>query len=299
MQLTLLKYDNIKDFILYPSKKRIPETFSLIFSCKGLNTDYTFKSTCFGCLFCVLNDEQQLKTKYINHFKNYDLCNFKDRYFKGNLVSPIKSHTSLKNPYSNIEKFTSTKETTHIQPWSAGILNCTSSQSCRVGREINIPNTDYNRDGRLDIAAITDSYLLAIEAKISLKDALIDERFIEQFDKYNKEIKDIITEKGYKYNLLLLIGDKETDLLPPSHIECSSNIGDMSSRFYNILDTYGIKFISANALLGLSFNHLLSKDPIFAWDNFIPRIFEDENCVGIVSAGKIVKINNSYEVKPC
>ena len=137
-----------------------------------------------------------------------------------------------------------------------------------------------------------NGYLLAIETKTTLDDALADERFIEQYEKYTVEIEKSIQN----YTYLTLIGGKESDLLPPDNKYCTGRIGDKTARFYKKIVKNGIKFISANAILCISSKFLCGNDK-FACDKILPEIFSDVNCIGLLSCGKIMKDNNKYYIE--
>lgn len=285
------KYKDIYDFVALNPKSKVEQEYTILFKCNGLDEVskgiYSFNNKCFGCLFCLINNND-LTESFYKHFSYKVLDEKINALFKGNIITPLNAHTALKNQYKNLEYFTKVAETENIQPWAAGILNSTCSKVCRIGMEINVPNEEYDRDGRLDICAITDNYLLVIESKVSLEEALKDERFIEQNYKYLSEIAKASSTRTLDYDLIILIGGKETDLLPPDHPQCSSIIGAQSLRFYKILDDYGIRFISANALWGLALKYLRHGNK-YAWDIIIPNIFKDDSCVGFTTAGKIVK----------
>src|SRR5690625_7545852 len=87
-----------------------------------------------------------------------------------------------------------------------------------------------------------------LENKINLEETLNDERFISQFEKYTGVINDAVSEKNIPFDLLLMIGGEETDLLFSEHPKCTSNVGNMSERFYDFLLDYDINFIYAYAL---------------------------------------------------
>lgn len=136
---------------------------------------------------------------------------------------------------------------------------------------------------------ITD--LLTLESKISLDDALKDERFIEQQAKYTVEIEKSISD----YIYITLFGGKETDLLPTDHKECTSKIGGKSDRFYSMVNDYGIRFISANAIW-LMCCKFICEGESYSWDEFLTKVFDDPKCVGLISAGKIIKTTTGYEI---
>jgi hypothetical protein len=98
------------------------------------------------------------------------------------------------------------------------------------------------------------------------------------------------------FNLLLIIGGDESDLLPPSDPRCTSRSGNMSKRFFSLLLKYNIRFISSTALWGLALKQMTTRNVDYCWDSFIPDIFEDHSCFGLITAGKIVLEENVFKV---
>ena len=288
------KYKNIDDFVNERAKSKKNEQFTIIHKCQGAKVDgwaCDFNYNCFGCLFCALYSDECLQA-----FKDFRGYNFikdaSEAAFKLKPIASPKTIQGLKHPYGSLEKFTGIDETTNIQPWAAGLLGVMSSEESRVSMEIPVFNTDYDRNGRLDIGVMAGDKFLAIEAKISLDDALKDERFIEQNVKYTVEIE----KSTQNYTYLTLFGGKETDLFPPSSEYSTGVIGDKSKRFYEMIDKNGIQFITANALWCLCCRYL-EKGVSYCWDNMILDIFSSPKCIGLCSAGKIIKDDNGYSIE--
>lgn len=288
------KYKNIDDFINDRAKSKKNEQYTIIHKCKGakiVGQACEFNDNCFGCLFCALYNEDCLQA-FKEHRGQDFIENASEAAFKLKPIAGPKTIQGLKHPYMSLEKFTGVDETTNIQPWAAGLLGVMSSDESRVSMEIPVFNTDYDRNGRLDIGIMVDDYFLAIESKISLDDALKDERFIEQHVKYTVEIE----KCTHNYTYLTLFGGKETDLFPPNSEYCTGKIGDKSKRFYEMIGKNEILFITANALWCLCCKYL-EEGSSYCWNNIIIDIFSDPECVGLCSAGKIVKANDDYYIE--
>ncbi len=129
---------------------------------------------------------------------------------------------------------------------------------------------------------------LFVEAKTTLSDAMADERFVEQFTKYTPAIERNLFLDTSKYSLLLLIGGRETDIYPETNRNCTGKTGNLSSRFYNLVlqSETKIPFITATALWLLSIHYLSNNN--FSVNQFLIQLFSDNNCYGLVSAGKII-----------
>lgn len=278
------KYKSLESFFSNTPKSNNYEKYTIIHKCKGLdlNENLTFNNNCFKCLFCICNPDMVAKFNSVTSNDNY-LEKISKTIFK---LTPIKSPSvdrGVNQPYKSLESFTAVAETSNIQPWAAGLLSCSCTKGCRVTMELPVFNDKYDRNGRLDIGVLANNIFIAIESKTSLDDALKDERFIEQHAKYTNEIKKYTN----KYIYLTLIGGKETDLYPINNKYCTGNIGDKSKRFYEMIIQNNIKFISANALWGLYIKYIMDKNQVC--EKIIYDIFSDKNCIGLVSAGKIMR----------
>lgn len=287
------KYKDIDSFVKNNPKTKKDEDYTILFKCNGLNyQNGTFTNKCFGCLFCALYDPEMLN-KFNNFWGADFIKEYADKSFTGTPVVLPNAKLSIKNPIKNLELFTGVDETTNIQPWASGLVNYMCTKSNRISMEVPVFNMDYNRNGRLDICSITDTDLLTMESKISLDDALKDERFIEQRYKYTIEIE----KSTSNYTYLTLFGGKETDLFPISSPYCSGIIGGKSERFYSIVIKNEIPFISATSLWSLCCRYLTYGND-YAWDVFLKDTFSDPNCIGLLSAGKVINSNGQISIIP-
>lgn len=277
-------YRSLHDFIENVPAKKKPVPYSIGLRCKGYHMDTKeFSDTCFCCLFCAMGDDS-IKNLLFTHWKTAQLSVWLQSAFLGNLVTLPAASRQLKNPYKNLEAFTAVSETEHIQKWAAGLIRYMCSEKSRIGLEIPVPNLTYRRDGRLDICSITDSQLLVLECKTTLEDALKDERFIEQQEKYTKEI----LKFHLPFTYLTLIGGREAMLLPEQHPGCLSREGNKALRFYQLVTKHRIRFLSANALWCLALGYLLHGSA-FGWDRLLTGIFKDPGCIGLLSCGKVME----------
>lgn len=287
------KYKNVDDFIFDRPKSKKSEKYTIVHKCQGLDMKTnTLTDHCFACLFCGANSKTQLDELLCLRSADFIAKNA-ELSFKEKPVSGPKPVKGLRHPYSSFEAFTGVDETSNIQPWAAGLLDVMSSAPGRVSMEIPIFNNAYDRNGRLDIGVMVNGHFLAIESKISLDDALKDERFIEQHIKYTVEIEK--STKDYVY--LTLFGGKETDMFPPENPYCTGKIGDKTQRFYDVICDNQIQFITANALWCLCCKYL-EFGKRYCWDKFLRDIFSDSECIGLLSAGKVIKTSDGYSVVP-
>lgn len=287
------KYKDIDSFVNNDPKTKKDEDYSILFRCNGL--DYqtnSFTSKCFGCLFCFF-DNPLISHKFEAYWGNDFINEYAHKSFSGNPILLPNAKQSIKNPIKNLEFFTGVDETTNIQPWASGLLNHMCTKSNRISMEVPVFNMDYDRNGRLDICSMTDIDLIVMESKISLDNALKDERFIEQRYKYTIEIAKSMSN----YTYLTLFGGKETDLFPSSSPFCSGKIGGKSDRFYSIVIDNTIPFISATALWCLCCRFLVFGNS-YAWDVFLKETFSTPDCIGLLSAGKVMNSNGSISIVP-
>lgn len=293
MIYTYRKYKGINEFINNISSSKKDEEFTILHKCNGYDLKKEkYKDDCFGCLFCINNSKQ------LDNFLEYRGKDFIKKIantaFRGELVPQPSIIKGIRHKYRSLEQFTETDETTNIQPWAAALLSNISQGDNRIGMEIPVFNTAYDRNGRLDIGIISEGQFLVLETKNCLNDALNDERFVEQQEKYTSEIQKYTNN----YLYLTFLGGCETDLLPFDNKYCTSNIGDGSKRFYNLLLQNRIRFMSANALLCLVCKYI-EFGQNYSWNNFLFKTFNTLNsCLGLLSAGAVTYENNKFIIKP-
>lgn len=286
------KYKDVSSFVSNIPKSKRSEEFTIVNKCNGVNFDETlaFNGKCFGCLLCALDNKEENRA-FFDYWNKAYLQSVSDNVFQGNPIDLPKAKLLIRNVNYNLEAFSSYDETSNIQPWATAILYMTCSADCRISMEVPVFNLAYDRNGRLDICCVTSNHLITMESKTSLDDALRDERFVEQRYKYVQEIEKAI--KNYTY--LTLIGGKETDFYPDTHSHCSGKIGNKSFRFYSMIKSNNIKFISVSALWGMACKCILGNKN-FCWDKFLVDVFSDKNCVGLLSAGKVVYVDGEYHI---
>ena len=116
---------------------------------------------------------------------------------------------------------------------------------------------------------------------------MIDEgRYESQMLAYHDELaKECPSDTTY--NLFLLIGDKETDLLPPEHPSNTADI-NKSRLFYNSLETRGIFFVSANSLLALGLMKMFVSCEQYNLE-MLEKLINNKNFLGLLSSGVVTK----------
>lgn len=274
------KYKNIKDFV--ENIPGISIDYTILHECHGLNqSTLEFTNRCFGCAFCFLKNKP-LYDKFITSFGSDFIKSLAYKFFSGNIIALPNARCLINNQYKNLADFTATKETRHIQPWAAGLIQHCVSHPNNLTMELPVDNLNYDRSGRIDICIKNANGLLAFETKTCLDDMLSDQRFIEQYAKYTQEIQKYTD----RYCYLTLIGGKETDLLPTSFGECTSLIGRKSDVFYKLLVENRLQFISVPALFGLCCK-FIEQGSKFSLEKVLFQIFNDNENIGLTSAGII------------
>jgi len=264
---------------------------------------------CIACLLCFSSNKTLEKSyEKVDKITNQIFPNFYEikkiieetDIFNGNIINLPRFGGNNRN-IKSFSDFTSKKETTHISLWGCSILNFLSSDSqSRIGKEIEILKMDNPRDGRLDVCVLSGNKVIICESKVSLDSLLTENRYRLQLPSYKKECKRILDEFNLKFKtnkklqIFLLTGGEETDLFPPTHSLCTSNVGNKSTRFYKELVEHEIKFISANALWIMMLRSLI-KNRRLCWDILFDKIF-DEKTLGLLTAGKVEFIKGRYEV---
>jgi len=286
------KYDTVSDFILKSCKYR-NENISLVMEvCKAVKQDGSINNKCFYCNFCYFTD---LITTYSAKFEEIKINFASNTFFKNKIITVPNAKFYLNSPQNkNLYTFTSIEETQRIQVWATALLSSNSKTDVTTSIEIPVPSELSDRNGRIDIGAESNGKYLFIETKTKLSDAMSDERFVEQHAKYRPVIANYLNPKDFA--LLILIGGSEEVLYPPGHIHDHSDIGDLSKRFYKHIDGSSdrIPFISAPALWALSIKYM--ENNAFDIIKFLIDLFSDDHVLGLLSSGKVMKINQEYKI---
>lgn len=191
------------------------------------------------------------------------------------------------NKHNRFEEFTSRNEVNNLSLWALSFLKFLSHDKVRLGKELEIIQSNNPRDGRLDVVAMDGKEIIIFEVKTTLFSLLTEKRFKIQIPEYYKEAIKIIKGES-NLSIFLLVGGEETDLYPPSDPNCTTGkIGNISQIFYDSLIKYKIKFISANALWNLFANSIINNKKYY-WNEILPKIFSDNKTLGLLSAGKVI-----------
>lgn len=295
MIATTRKYASVENFILDNANYR-NEKFSLIMNvCNAVKQEGAFfniDNKCFYCNFCYFDE---LLPSYREKFEDIKTKYPSISFFKEEMINLPNSKFFIENPQNmNLYTFTSIEETKRIQLWATALLTNCSSEEVITAIEIPAPNELFDRNGRIDIGAKSREKFMFIEAKTTLSDAMVDERFVEQHSKYSPTIKKYLLPDDF--TLLILIGGREDILHPPGSVYNKVDIGNLSNRFYKLIGDSPdkIPFISAPALWALSVKYM--EDKSFDIITFLDNLFSEKNVYGLLTSGKIVKAGDEYKV---
>lgn len=299
------QYGYLKDFLEDNSKGYDDKMVSHLIDCiefKNLSINI-LNDVCIKCFFCVFScPENRIEVQ--NEFYLESMCSefkpdypnklepriFNDLFHGAFLELPSVQFAQFQRGFSSFQDFTEIHETTNIAVWGAGVLRFLSNNKfSRVGLEIGMNISTRQRGARLDICLLSKDFLYVVEAKVSFKSMMDDNRYITQLLAYEEEIEETLKKfkspsKHYKF---LLIGGPESDLLPPNHPYCTSNIGNLATKFYNSIIDHKFFFISANALLSLGLLKLF-KGNLYCIEKLSERLFAENN-IGLLSSGLVVK----------
>lgn len=205
---------------------------------------------------------------------------------------PPKETLSLK--ISSFDQYTSEKELTHIALWTTIMLQLLAADSnASVGKEIQIANRISPRDNRLDTCCLSNDMVLIGETKNSLDSLLQESRYRVQVPSYQAICDELVRKHNAVYGrhkkvmVLLVVGGQETDLLPLTHPQCTSLIGNRGRRFYNDIINYNIRFISATMLWMMAVYTFTARKRL-CWDLLFPQVFANPDVLGILSGGQVV-----------
>jgi len=299
-------YSKFKNFLLGKVEKyerRLTCNKAINALVAGENSLSIDTDRCIACLACLCSRRNPFHLLYsdvidrmngiIPDFEQLKKDILSNSPFNGDLKHiPPKETLSLR--INSFNQYTAENEVDHIALWVTVMLQFLASDSnAWIGKEIQIANPISPRDNRLDTCCLSYDRILVGETKTSLDSLLQENRYRTQIPSYQAVIEKLVQEHNALYGqhkeamVLLIIGARETDLLPFSHPHCTSLVGDRSLRFYNDIRNYNIRFISANLIWTMALYSLVMRKRL-SWDLFFPQIFADPNVVGILSGGQVV-----------
>lgn len=296
------KYSYLTEFLhnIYTERERAYTVPMKIMCLKPVENKFEVQEPrCINCMFCAFGctGNRILISKDIHPL---DFCvditaeqitelraEFLPKLFQGNFINIPKvplSHLSVK--YKSFEDFTNIRETENIAVWGANAMKyLSSSLEPRVSLEVGLIIQDRDRGGRLDISLFNtrDNYLFVAETKISFTSMMNEGRYETQMLGYEAElIRSCPT--SIKRAKFLLIGDKESDLLPPSNPYCTG--GRSSLLFYDVCREHNFFFISANAMLALGLMKMFVSVETYNLENLY-SVMIDPNYIGLLSSGVV------------
>lgn len=177
-------------------------------------------------------------------------------------------------------------ETSNIAVWGANAMKyLSSSLEPRVALEVGVNIENRDRNGRLDISLLNtrDNYLFVAETKVDFEKMMSEGRYESQMIAYESELMRSCPAK-LKRAKFLLIGGDESDLLPPGHPNCTT--GNRSLDFYDVLNSDGLFFFSANAMLALGLMKLFVSYDNYNLENLL-NIINSKDYVGLLSCGVV------------
>lgn len=229
---------------------------------------------------CVDITAEQLKTMREELFP---------KLFKGNFINlPPVPFSHIRVSYKSFEAFTSVNETKNIAVWGANAMKfLSSSLEPRVALEVGVDIQNRDRDGRLDISLLNvrDNYLFVAETKVSFEAMMGEFRFESQLLGY-ESVLEKECDARLKKSKFLLVGGKESDLLPFEHIDSTG--GTKPQLFYEVLIKHNFFFISANAMLALGLMKMFVSQDTYNLENLY-NIIESPDYLGILSSGVVTR----------
>jgi NAD-dependent dihydropyrimidine dehydrogenase PreA subunit len=299
--IQMYKYSYLKDFL--EDNKRLRErAYSVPMQIECLkyeNNKYSIiEPKCINCMFCVfgcignrilikdLHPKEMcvdITSEQVEELSNELLPQLFHGVF---LQLPQVMFSTLRVQYKSFEAFTCKKETENIAVWGANAMKFLSSSfEPRVSLEVGLIISERDRGGRLDISLLNtrDKYLFIAETKISFESMMVEQRYESQMLAYESEMKNVCPNNINRCKFLL-IGGKESDLLPPDNKTCSG--GNNSRLFYDVLKKHKLFFISANAILSLGLMKLFVSQDNYSLENLY-SIIVNPRYVGLLSCGVV------------
>ena len=298
------KYSYLKEFLEdKPSGNDRAYTIPMRIQClKPTGQSFDVQNArCINCMFCAfgcIGNRVLLNSNYHPEELCVDITSTQlnelrtiifPKLFKGDFIKlPKVPFSQIKVQYKSFESFTAIHETENIAVWGANAMKfLSSSLEPRVSLEVGLIIQQRDRGGRLDISLYNtrDGYLFVAETKISFADMMTDGRYETQMLGYETELSKNCPDSLRRVKFLL-IGDKESDLLPPSHPMCTG--GNQSGLFYNVCKEHKFFFMSANAMLALGLMKMYVSTESYSLESLYP-IMTNDNFIGLLSSGVVCK----------
>lgn len=261
------KYSYINDFFNdnKGNKKKFSVPANIECIKRGDGNVCVVNERCINCMFClfgcignrILISKDLHPTNMCIDITRDEIEQLKESIlpllFNGDFIklTPVP-YSSIRVKYKNFDSFTAVDETTNIAVWAANAMKYLSkSLEPRLSLEVGVNIATRDRGGRLDIFLLNtiENKSFIAETKVSFKKMIDEGRYESQMMMYrNKLVKEC--PSNTTFNLFLLIGDKESDLLPPDNPHNTADI-NKSRLFYEVLKTRKLFFASANSLLAL------------------------------------------------
>jgi len=267
------------------------------------------KENCIKCFFCLFGCPGNL----IEIDKNFNLIPKCDefearnqsileeinKYFRGELIDFKNLDYFLSSgSHQSFKEFTEVDETQNLSVWAINTLKFLSAEvDARIGLEINMLIETRDRGGRLDLCMLSRDNLFVGESKVSFKKMMQENRYLSQIIAYKEEIARTLSDLNKELSsfIFLLINGEESDLLPPPHPQCTSNIGEQAKMFYSSVDKYNLFFISSYALQALALKKIFVDKEKYSIDNVFNKLVS-ANCIGLLSSGVVRKIDNNLVI---
>lgn len=313
IKLQIDRWGYLRDFLQNKSSEK--RTFSIIpqIGCISIQGDSLIidETKCIKCLFCITGCPNTiiidknfnfLPAEKGSYVKNEFITDYANRIFKGSLItSPTIEGLNTEKRFSSLREFTERDETQHISIWAARLLHYLSDdKEARLGLEVGMLIQEKDRGGRMDICMLSNNKNLFItEAKVSFEKMMQEGRYLDQILSYRKETEETLNSlnlSNYNQYIFLLIDGKESNLLYPSHKDCTSNVGNQSEHFYEVLKKYKIFFISSQALWGLALKKMFVDEEAYSLEKVFNKIYQKEN-LGLLSVGIISNTSGIYKIE--
>ena len=303
----IFKYSYLKDFFIdnKGNKKKIsvPVSIECIKPSSSYDKAEVINERCINCMYCLFGciGNRILISKDIHPINmcvditNEELITLKNellpKLFKGFFIK-LNSvpYSSLKVKYKDFDSFTSVDETTNIAVWGANAMKYLStSMEPRLSLEVGVDIQSRDRGGRLDISLLNTNENKAFfaETKVSFEKMINEGRYESQMLAYDREIAKECPN-NITYNLFLMIGGKESDLLPSRH---PRSTGDINKKylFYETLKEHNLFFVSANSFLALGLMKMFVSCSKYNLEMLELLIKSKNKYLGLLSSGVITR----------
>lgn len=270
----------------------VPDSYAI----QGNNIEKINRDRCYGCFNCIDIGEIEYITPQgipsLYKDGNILLSTICNHCFKGDYVTFGPASKKLSNHTKKDEtRITNPLAALYLWRLSANPSNILFCSSPNGEVSLSTTNPLDQREGHLDVVVSpTEKKVICVfEGKSSL-DSLLRDIIRDQWNRYNDNLHQVADDTGFMLFFSYVIGGEELGLYPTSDKIPHHN---RRNEFYQFISENNKRFISIHSLRTLRACQICL-DPTWNWEEWFSELFSNENFVGLLSGGIVMRKDDIY-----